>query len=471
MKPARKSKATPAAPRAAPEPNFHIPNSPLPGIVWPALPMFPGALQLALHYQFEQTQWWSPERLQEMQFRQLGALLEYAAREAPFYRDRLALRAGAGRPLDAEAWAALPILKRAEIQEAGDALFTRTLPQGHGPVGLVTTSGSTGRPITVRGSRVANIYFVALNTRNHLWHRRDLSAKYCSIRHMKADRGMPPRGLRGGGWALGFPTGSTHTLNVFSPLDDQIDWIVREAPGYLMSYPTNLDALARRMTERGVTLPSLKDVITFGEAITPEIRSSVSGALGVPVVDIYSSMEVGVIALQCPGYEHYHVMSENLLVEVLRGDGTPCAPGEIGRVVLTPLHNFATPMIRYEIGDHAEVGSPCECGRGLPVLRRIFGRTRNMLTLPDGEQRWPGIKFSDLAQVVPLRQIQFVQRARDAIDVKLVVPEPVAPAAEQRLRAAINEMLGAEFNLNVLYVDDIPRSAGGKYEDFKSEIA
>src|SRR6185295_14515719 len=98
---------------------------------------------------------------------------------------------------------------------------------------------------------------------------------------------------------------------------------------------------------------------------------------GVGVVDVYSSEECGQIALQCPEHEQYHVQSESVLVEVLDDEGRPCAPGTIGRVVLTTLQNFAMPLIRYDIGDFAEPGPACPCGRALPVLTRIVGRVRN----------------------------------------------------------------------------------------------
>ena len=126
-------------------------------------------------------------------------------------------------------------------------------------------------------------------------------------------------------------------------------------------------------------LPGLREVRTLGEASTPDLRALCREAWGVPLVDVYSAEEVGYIALQCPEHEHYHVQAESVLVEILDERGAPAPPGETGRVVVTDLHNFAMPLVRYEIGDYAEVGEPCACGRGLPVLRRIVGRVRNML--------------------------------------------------------------------------------------------
>jgi phenylacetate-coenzyme A ligase PaaK-like adenylate-forming protein len=94
----------------------------------------------------------------------------------------------------------------------------------------------------------------------------------------------------------------------------------------------------------------------------------------VPLTDLYAADEAGCIALQCPDHEHYHVQSESVLVEVLDVEGRACAPGAVGRVVVTTLQNFAMPLVRYDIGDVAEAGDPCPCGRGLPVLRRIARR-------------------------------------------------------------------------------------------------
>jgi phenylacetate-CoA ligase len=177
------------------------------------------------------------------------------------------------------------------------------------------------------------------------------------------------------------------------------------------------------------------------------------------------------MALQCPETGRYHVQSESVLLEVLDDAGRPCAPGEVGRIVATSLHNFAQPMIRYDIGDYAEVGGPCPCGRGLPVLDRILGRFRNMLTLPDGRRIWPRLSEGRYREVAPIRQYQVVQTGRAALEVRLAAERPLSADEEAKLRAMILGRIGsADFALTFTYHDAIPRSAGGKFEDFKSEI-
>ena len=194
---------------------------------------------------------------------------------------------------------------------------------------------------------------------------------------------------------------------------------------------------------------------TFGEVLEPRARDACRAAWGVPLVDMYSSQEVGYIALQCPEHETYHVQSENLLVEIVDDDGEPCRPGEVGRVVVTTLHNFATPLLRYELGDFAEVGEACPCGRGLPVLTRVLGRQRNMLTLPDGDQRWPNIRDpSEFASaggpaLPPLQQFQVVQRSLTALEVLLVCPRALGADEEDVMRGYLAATLGHVFDVIV----------------------
>ena len=448
-----------------------VPKSAHTEIAWPAFPGPTSAALLALQHQFEQSQWWPAETLLQYQLRQLDLLIAHAARTVPFYHHRLRHFDELSRgELTLEAFRRIPIMRRSDIQEFGPALVSRQVPKDHEPISEVSTSGSTGRPITVKRTAVAALFDKAFNLRNHLWHRRDFSAKSASIRSLKGDAAKAAIENRPVNWVDAYPSGPRVLLLITTPVGEQLDWLVREEPEYLLTYPSNLLALVRRSEEVGVRLPKLREVATIGEVLDPSVRDACDKVWGVPVVDGYSAFEIGAIALQCPEHPHYHVQGESVLVEVLDEDGAPCAPHQAGRVVLTGLHDFATPLIRYEIGDYAEVGEPCPCGRGLPVLTRILGRSRGMLTLPSGEQLWPrfrAIKFGEFASV---RQFQLIQRNLHEIEVKLVVTQPLTSAEEERIGERIGSSYGHPFALNFVYVDEIPRAASGKFEDFRSEI-
>ena len=223
--------------------------------------------------------------------------------------------------------------------------------------------------------------------------------------------------------------------------------------------------------DRGIRPARLRGLGSFGEALPDDLRALCQQVWGVSVADVYSCEEAGYIALQCPQVpQHYHVQAENLLVEVLDAAGRPCAAGDTGEVVLTTLHNFAMPLIRYAIGDYAQVGPPCACGRGLPVLQRIHGRARNLLRLPDGSRHWPSFPAQDWLAIAPVRQFRLRQTDAACIEVDLVTARPLGAAEADRLRRMLQGRLGHAFRIVLHPVADIPRAPGGKFEDFVCEL-
>jgi phenylacetate-CoA ligase len=141
---------------------------------------------------------------------------------------------------------------------------------------------------------------------------------------------------------------------------------------------------------------------------------------------------------------------------------------------VTPLHNLAMPLIRYDIGDAAEVGAPCPCGRGLPVIARILGRRQNMLRLPGGGRRWPLLSSGDLGALVAavpgLRQYRIVQVSLDALRVEIVAPGGVTEAEAAAAASWARRKFGEGFAVTVRPLEDLPRSAAGKTEDFVCEV-
>jgi phenylacetate-CoA ligase len=438
------------------------------GIEWPALPIGPNATLLAVMFQLEQSQWWPPEKLAAAQERQLLAVLRHAAKTVPFQARRLR---EAGVPLvppfDYAAFRRLPLMTRREIQSEGKNLLSNAPPSGHGRIRKRASGGSTGEPVVVSDTDVGALFWNAFTLRDHLWHRRDLSGKMCAIRSRAEDASSLDWG---GPAAAVYATGPSALLNIRADPERQLEWLREHDPDYLISHPTNVRALARAALRRGVRLTRLKEVRTMGEVLPSDLRALCREAWNVPLTDIYSSEEVGYIALQCPSHEHYHVQSENLLVEILDDAGKPCAAGATGRVVVTTLHNFATPLLRYALGDHAEAGAACGCGRGLPVIARIRGRTRNMLMRPDGSRFWPSTPYIRTVGVAPIQQLQIVQHAPDALEARFVAERPLTPEEERGMIAAIHHALGTPYNVSLTPMSEIPRPASMKFEDFRCEI-
>ena len=443
-------------------------RSSLPGAVWPAIPGQESAGLLALQFQLEQSQWLAPQRLRELQFRQLEALLRHAHDTVPYHRERWRGLYDPGRALAPDGYSRVPLMNRRDIQSQGEKLLSQRVPAEHGRVMKGETSGSTGSPITFYSTDLSQFYWNGCTLRDHFWHRRDFSGKLAVIRKGVPQATLPSWGLP---MELVFQTGPGATLDLGADIDTQLEWLQREQPDYLLSYPSNIAELARCSIEQGIRLARLREVRAIGEAMAPQTRKLCREAWDVPLTDAYSSQEAGYLALQCPGHEHYHVQSESVMLEILDEQGAACAPGETGRVVLTTLHNFAMPLIRYEIGDYAEAGAPCPCGRGLPVITRILGRQRNMLTLPDGRRRWPSFPSEKWSYAAPVRQLQIIQRTRERIEIRVVPERALSDGERARFIGAMQDCLGHAFILDLREVAEIPRSASLKYEDFISEIA
>ena len=420
---------------------------------------------LAMQWQLERSQWWQPELILEQQFRQVRALAAHALANVPFYGDALRPTGlpDAGR-LTPDAFRRWPVLRKADVRASEAKLQAAHYPKEHGAVGETYTTGSTGTPLRIIQTQAAEFFSHAMVIRDHLLHERDFNLKYAAIR---SQPGASPVS----GWGLPnamFRTGPGRALDLVNDVDTQLDWLLAERPGYLLSYPTNLRALVLRSRELGRLPEGLVHLIAFGEMLPPDLRALAREHWNVPVVDAYSCQEVGAIASQCPGHEHYLVHAENLYVEILREDGAPCAPGEIGEVVITALHNFAMPLIRYAIGDYAEAGARCPTGRGLPVLHRVVGRVRNMLRDPTGRTRWPSFPGKFWYAIAPFRQIRLVQHTLSEIEVQYACERALTEGEHERIVSMLNERLGYPFGIRFTRLEQIARARNEKWEDFVS---
>lgn len=439
------------------------------GVRWPAVPSARTSRLLALLYQLEESEWWSAAELLAAQQTQADALLEHARKHVPFYASRLGPDFARNVPaLGSDEWLQVPELSREEVQESfADLRATIELP-AHGRFIEARTSGSTGQPVAVLRTELTQLFWEALTLRDHLWQKRDASLPMVVIR-ANGPPAPAPHGRRFEGWGAPFDgvwrCGTAFALDMTTDVGVQADFLRRTQPAYLLTYPTNLDALLDCFEDHDA--PRLREVLCVGETASDRLRRRTHEVLRATLSASYSSQEVGYIALQCPDCGQYHVQSESIFVEVLDDDGRPCAIGDAGRVVVTDLHNFAMPLIRYAIGDYAEVGDTCSAGRGLPSLRNILGRRRNMIVFPDGRRHWPLTGFHRFDEVAPIRRYQFVQHTREHIEVRLAAAQPLSKTQLEGLEHLILETLGHPFRLSFNDLQEpLATTAGGKFEEF-----
>ena len=443
---------------------------------FPAKPTLPGLLD-----GLRVSQWWPAPDLAEGQRHQLAWLVNWAATHVPYYEGTDWARPAAKSLAETLArdparfpglWQELPLLTKPGLRALGSRLNARTLPAGQTPLGLIRTSGSTGIPVEVRSTARTRILWDALTVREHQWWRRDFTKRMGVIRFRKREERDKDGQVRPG-WgtpvALLYRSGPSSAMHIGKSVEELADWLVRFDPSYLLAYPSIMNPLMDAVAARGGRPPSLEEVRLISEPLDPELQARLETEWQVRCTDLYSANEVGYIAFRCREHGALHVQSESLLVEVLDDTGQPCAPGETGRVVVTSLHNLATPLLRYEIGDYAEVGGPCPCGRGLPVLARVQGRVRNLVRTPDGRRYWP-VALGRIRRVRTIIQAQFVQTALDTIELRVVLSGPLDEATTEATRDHTRAALGHPFNVVVVPVTEIPRGPTGKFEEFLSLV-
>jgi phenylacetate-CoA ligase len=356
-----------------------LPRSSVDEVAWPAVPAAGAATLFAIVHQLARTQWLPHADLEAAQLAQLGRLLDYSVAHVPFYRQPLT-SAGyrPGRPLTIAAWRRLPILRRATAAAAGDALLGIPTPAGHGDTRRLTTSGTTDTPLGVVKTQLEQLFWQAFTLREELWHRRHWQGSLAVIRAYPNGTNGPPEGGTAASWgpplADLYPTGPVYRLDIRTGIAEQAQWLARRDPDYLLTEAGNLRLLANRFRSAGLRLTRLKQARAIRGVVDDALRRACRESWGVAVADLYSCTEIGNLAFACPEHGRLHVQMEGAMVEILDRAGNPCPPGAVGEVVATPLHNFAMPFIRYALGDLAEAGPPCPCGRGLATIARVVGR-------------------------------------------------------------------------------------------------
>jgi len=445
-----------------------------PYLTWPPFVAAPGASVADMVRGLEASDRWSAADVAAGRQSQLLQLLDYVAKDVPYYRVRRAF-ADALREMHAapdrfdEIWRTLPVLTKETLRSDSAALNADAPPPAHLPLGLVRTSGSTGIAVEMRTTVVTRTLWYALAVREHLWQKRDFSKRLGVIRSLKAVKELA-LGASNRDWGppVGklYRTGPASVIHVGQPLDRLIAWLRRFDPHYLLTYPSVAKALFDELGPGGKPT-SLEELRLISEPVDKDFESALRSTWGVRVSEIYSTNENGKIAIRCLEHDNLHVQEEGIFVEIIDESGRHCAPGESGRVLLTSLHNLAKPLIRYQIGDYATVGATCGCGRASLVIGQVLGRVRNMATSPDGRRFYP-IALHKIRAVAPIRQSQWVQTAEDAIELRAVLDRPLTEEETALAAETVSATLGYPYRVTVVAIDAVVRGPTGKFEEFIS---
>lgn len=393
-----------------------------------------------------------------MQSRQLDALLEHARHYSPFWQDRI----GNAQHLALET---LPVLTRSEVQAHFSLMRARSNEMNESLIEVTSTSGSTGHPVSVE--RIKPIYeplYHASTLVEHRWHGRDQTRRLGIIRS-----GITTE--RAANWGAPFvwfgPTGPRFSFDsTGASVDRVLHVMMRTCPDYLVINAPLAASLAREALSSKVRNVRIEQVLAYGGPVTTEDRMLIKAAFGSTVVNRYTSEECGYIAIQCPRHPHYHVLSGTVLVEIVDERGKACPVGEPGRVLVTSLHSYAMPLIRYDIGDVAEWGDSCDCGITLPVIRHILGRSWRLIRRPDNKRILARIDAANLQKVKGLLEWRFVVYTDHVIGVYVRSSRSLTSGDKATIRQAVRNNLGYPYEIAVHRVNRIEWMHEWKREDF-----
>jgi phenylacetate-CoA ligase len=416
----------------------------------------------------------TPADLSRFQHVLIEKLVRHAHSEVPYYRDRLGCLINKDNTVDLSRWHEVPILDRENANNNSQALRAKELSKSYGSVHESWTTGTSGQPLKFTTNGLARVAYNAAFTRFARSFGADFSLPLAHIRVFRGEeKAEYPEGLAWKSWSMLEPDADSFGLDLRTPVRQQIEWLLSKRCPYLSTSPSNAMAIAYAATRAEADQLGLNLVFSIGETVVPGTRELIAEKLGARLIAAYSCEEIGYIATECPVTPHYHITHENTLVEIVDARGLQVAPGETGRVLVTGLYNYSTPFIRYDVGDMAVLsGKPCPCGRTLPVISEVIGRTRNAFIFKDGARAWPRVwDARAMEALAPCQGFQIVQTDYDSIEFRYVPDGSARRPDVAGLNAYAHEHFHPSISVVAVAVDAITRVRGGKHEPFISLLA
>ncbi len=417
--------------------------------------------------EYERSQWFDPERIQALQWDKLQRLIVHCWSQVPYYRAQWQ-RLGIGDPREIATpadYARLPTLGKDDIRANMDALVA---DDHRGRLLYKATGGSTGEPLRFGYTRESYERRIAVMHRGYGWAGWRMGERTLYLWGQPARLSAKDR--------LYHAAFNRRMLNAFAmdarEMPRHADAFARFRPKTVVSYVAPIVRLAEWLEAEGRRLPAPARILTAAEALHPSQRALLGRVFGCPVHDTYGCREFMLIASEC-AHGGLHLTADHLCVELgesidgdsldrISPDQSQASPREL---IVTDLHNFGMPLLRYRNGDLATAAEPgpCACGRGLPRLACVDGRKLDALRTPDG-RFVPGefVVYAFLA-AKGVARYQAVQRSADRIEMRVVRGDGFDAASLDLVRAELQRGIGPATTLEFVFIDEIASTPTGKH--------
>jgi phenylacetate-CoA ligase len=406
--------------------------------------------------------------LEHLRREKLREFLAYCHAHVPYVRARMN-EAGVepAQIRDAADLSGLPLMRKADVRKHRNSLRSEVA----GELTPFTTGGSTGEPLIFDLSKRRIAAQVACRRRVSRWWG-------VSIGDPEVALWGSPVELNRQDWVRSVRDRllSTRLLSAFemneSTMSRYLDILEAQDCRQIFAYPSAIYMLCLHALKQGRNLRRLgvKVVFVTGEVLFPHQRDLIAETLNCPVANGYGGRDSGFIAHECP-QGGMHVMADAMIAEVVDSQGQPLPPGELGEIVVTDLYSHEVPFIRYATGDLGALSARhCPCGRPLPLLERIEGRSNDLVVTPDGRI------INSLALIYAVREVQGIEQFRicqktvDSFQVQVVRNDSFQPDGEDRIRKGWAQLLRSQVHVTFEYLPTLPSDPSGKFRHVVSEL-
>jgi phenylacetate-CoA ligase len=418
--------------------------------------------------EMEQTQWLSPDELKSLQLERLKNFLIDVERHVPYYQNLFKKLNFV--PAEIQSLAELhklPFTNKSTIRT-----YTEQLKAADA-VGLsrFNTGGSSGEPL---------IFYIGAKRVSH-----DVAAKWRATRWWDVDIGDVEIVVWGSPIELGKQDKikairdkflRTSLIPAFEMSPSKLDIFIKQIqvirPKMLFGYPSALSHIAAHAEKTGQLLNDLGIKVAFvtSERLYDYQREKIEAVFGCPVANGYGGRDAGFIAHQCPS-GNMHITADDMIVEIIDEKGNVLPIGEEGEIVVTHFATRDFPFIRYRTGDIGRLTNEnCPCGRGLPLLKEIQGRTTDFVVAQDGTVLHGLALIYVLRDIEGIESFKIIQESLDKTLIQIIKNEKYITTAEAIIENVFKKRLGNAVEIEFEYVSEIKKEASGKFRYVVSHV-
>lgn len=416
-------------------------------------------------YELRRTQWYKKADLERIQLKRLKNLLEHAYNNVGFYHTLLndaGIKPADIRTIDDIS--RLPIISKKDVKKN----FPHNMLAREVDLKKCTkhkTSGSTGERMTFLFDQKSKAFNRAVSLYPFLECGLGLRDKMAEITYRNPTQRED--------WfnQLGFMT--RKRIPLYLPLKEQINALQECNPDAIYGFPSCILVIAKALSRNDAKKVHPKLIFSHGETLDNSTRSFINRTFEVEMYDTYGCAEAPRLAWECNEHIGQHICVTSAIIEFVNmKTGEHVAPGELGEIVITNLYNYIMPLIRYKLGD---IGIPmaetCPCGRSLPLIKSIEGRTDDFIVKPSGEIVSPRVLGTILWKQPKIGKYKLVQEKFDEFTMELVKEEGFTEETINIIKTEFEEIIGCPINLKIKIVDDIPAEKSDKYRKIMSKVS